>query len=242
VKKYKKCLLGLLVAFAMLLFSGCCISSNSVYYDKNIAAKSDVGVLETFCDYYIYTKNKDTGDDCGKKYETTGCENDFRWGGINGMTLIMLAGNHDEMDFDYISDSPALDSYRNKKVQAAVIDILFYTHGHEVDFDNIAVAVDDEVSLAWFKNIFPQNNQAWTVIDEIQYMRRSNDGQWILHSFLADFMVGYSTQVTEGYLYVAAPFWQQCLISGEVSGYRIYYFVFTEGNEDYKLVGLAIGA
>jgi len=170
------------------------------------------------------------------------------WSGINGMNDVMHVDGYKDIDLDDIINNPEFSVHENDKIQRIIVNILLYTHGFDIDFNDISILINEKASREWFEVMMGDwvnqdaDREGWGVIDEINRIRDFNDDRRTLNSFLADFMMGRSTYVSGNRLNVTVPFWQLCLLSEQTSGYMLYRFVFEKNNGIYKLIGLTVDA
>jgi len=198
-----------------------------------------------------YLENLEQGtSDCflsGYDEVVTGSsDNDFRGFIFNSIEFIAVdVFCHEDIVWDNLTGNPNLNEQENKSIKKTIVNAILYMHGFEVDVDIIWGAVDKDASeaLAWMRppSWIAQDN--WSVIDEIRRIRHNNmEGSRLLASFDAVFMMRDEICNDNRFLDITVPFFQLCAISGQESGYLLYYFTFEKIEGIYKLVGLSIGA
>ena len=231
---YRKRLLGILMMFCIFLFSSCLEVENP----DSLKTTEHPSYSE---DDETKKHNADEGMECS--YGEAGYECYFA--GIGGYAIYI--DNYEDLSLHDFVNNPMLSVQENEKIKQIIIDILFYTHGFDVCYDNIIRAIDKDRSEKWFADVFASwisqasaKREGWSVADKLDDIKDFNSEFSMTLQFVQEnFML--RSEFVDNHLYISVPIWQLCMISGQESGYMLYDFVFIKINDTFKLIGLSLG-
>jgi len=150
-------------------------------------------------------------------------------------------------DLSVFLSNPMINVYANEEIKRAVVDVLLYTHNFYVDYSNILSIIDEDVSREWFALTYASwisqdsSREGWTILEQVNYFRNfNNESSRLLHYIQSDFMM--RTIPAENGFSISVPIYQLYEVSGYISGYILYDFVFEKIDGIYRVIGLSLGA
>lgn len=169
--------------------------------------------------------------------------------GIGGP--FMYIHNLEDISLDDFTNCPMLSAQENETVQRAIVDIILYTFGFEINLANIFPMINEEVSKDWFAIVFEvwisqfPEDIGMTILDKIYRIRNDHvESSISLDAIQLNFMMRsyrVSNYILQGdFFFVSVPIWRS--IDGLELGYMLYDFVFKEIDGSFFIIGLAINA
>jgi len=145
------------------------------------------------------------------------------------------------MSLDDFLSNPSFNSQENQEIKKAIVDVLLYIFGFEVDYNNIQLATDEYESVAWFLED-SYHKDGWTISDEIRSLREEKK-TFTIASIETNFMMRcYFAEANS--FHISVPFYPIYDDDGVVivvGGYFLYDFYFKKIGNKFKLVGLTMG-
>jgi len=164
---------------------------------------------------------------------------DFDIVDITGMNVPVV--EYENVNMEYFSNNPILSTEENEEIKNAIIDIILYMFGFDIDYNNILSVVDEKSSEIWAAKWLSDAwyyEEGWTVVDEISRIRDFNRYYTTISSIQANFMMRANLNGYNG-LHISVPIYP--MYRGEVGGYELYDFFFEKIDGRYKLVGIMLG-